>query len=115
MDATCTPAAQCWSAGFGQRIPQLDEVLIRLSREWKTGLPANDNLLAETRAETIALAAPQPRMAHARRGMIKPFARRGDGPTGPPAVYHRRHTPSATFRHTTLSPLQRKLTVSPVF
>jgi hypothetical protein len=77
-------------------------------------LSANENSLAKTRAETIALAAPQPRIAQARRGIDQPFARRVDGPTAPPAVYIGGTLQVPHFDTRPLS-LQRKLTVSPVF
>ena len=66
--------------------------------------------------ETIELAEPQPRIAQPRRGVDKPFATRVDGLTVPLAAYND-GTPLQVphFDTRPLSPLQRKLTVSPVF
>jgi hypothetical protein len=74
-----------------------------------------DDVWAETRAETIALVAPHPRMAQARRGIDQPFTRKVDGPTTPPAVYIDGTLQVPHFDSRPLSPLRRKLTVSPVF
>jgi len=76
----------------------------------------DDTTVTENDMETIELAEPQPRIAQPRRGVDKPFATRVDGLTVPLAAYND-GTPLQVphFDTRPLSPLQRKLTVSPVF
>jgi len=66
-------------------------------------------------AETIKLAAPQPRIAQPRRGVDPPFATKVDGPTVPPTIYIEGNLPVPRFNTRPLSPLQRELTVSTAF
>lgn len=68
-----------------------------------------------TPAEIVELSAPQPRIAQPRRGVDSPFATRVDGHTVPPAIYTEGSLQVPHFDTRPISPLQRKLTVSPAF
>jgi len=75
----------------------------------------DDTTFTEHAMETIELVEPQPRTAQPRRGVDKPFATRV-GFAVPRAIHNddtTLHIPHFDTRP--LSPLQRKLTVSPVF
>jgi len=80
----------------------------------------DDGASIETKVENPGhkeVAAPQPVIAQARRGIDPPFARKMDIPNVPPAA-HFANTQTLQVPHFDthpISPVQRKLTVSPVF